>query len=135
MGLGDLKLFIPQVPVMVCPFIFLVVMLNPQKESQGLIFTSFCLLFSTMQHICIAGTETSEATVVWAMTSLMKNPSALKKVQADIRDLVGQKGAVVEEKLQQLHYLDAVIKEALRLYPTAPVLVPRETIENCNIEG
>lgn len=88
-----------------------------------------------MQNIFIAGTETSAATVVWAMTALMKNPSALKKVQADIRDLVGQKGAVVEEKLQQLHYLDAVIKEALRLYPTAPVLVPRETIENCNIEG
>lgn len=69
------------------------------------------------------------------MAALMKNPSALKKVQAEIRDLVGPKGAIVEEKLQQLHYLDAVIKETLRLYPPAPVLVPRETTETCNIEG
>ncbi|XP_027072051.1 5-OH-xanthotoxin synthase-like [Coffea arabica] len=85
-----------------------------QEQSSGFAL-SWDHIKALLMNIFIAGTETSAATVVWAMTALMKNPSALKKVQADIRDLVGQKGAVVEEKLQKLHYLDAVIKEALRL--------------------
>ncbi|XP_071910055.1 6,7,8-trihydroxycoumarin synthase-like isoform X2 [Coffea arabica] len=105
-----------------------------QEQSSGFELT-WDHIKALLMNIFIAGTDTSAATVVWAMTALMKNPSALKKVQAEIRDLVGQKGAVVGEKLQQLRYLDAVIKEALRLYPPAPVLVARETTQSCNIEG
>ncbi|XP_027072052.1 6,7,8-trihydroxycoumarin synthase-like [Coffea arabica] len=105
-----------------------------QEQSSGFELT-WDHIKALLMNIFIAGTDTSAATVVWAMTALMKNPSALKKVQAEIRDLVGQKGAVVGEKLQQLRYLDAVVNEALRLYPPAPVLVARETTQSCNIEG
>ncbi|KAL6995794.1 unspecific monooxygenase [Sarracenia purpurea var. burkii] len=43
------------------------------------------------KDILLAGSETSEVTIVWAMTALMKNQTALKKVQAEVRDLVGKK--------------------------------------------
>uniref|UniRef100_A0A3Q7HC06 Cytochrome P450 n=1 Tax=Solanum lycopersicum TaxID=4081 RepID=A0A3Q7HC06_SOLLC len=39
----------------------------------------------------VIGSGTSASTIVWAMTSLMKNPKAMKKVQSEIRKLVGKK--------------------------------------------
>ncbi|KAK4274827.1 hypothetical protein QN277_017998 [Acacia crassicarpa] len=88
-----------------------------------------------LMNILIAGTDTSAATLVWAMTSLMKNPRVMKKVQGEIRKLYGDKEFTSEEDIERLPYLRAVVKEALRLFPASPLLVPRESMEKCNIEG
>ncbi|CAL5383493.1 unnamed protein product [Camellia sinensis] len=78
---------------------------------------------------------TSAATLVWAMTALMKNPKVMKRVQDEIRNLIGEKGFVSEDDLQKLPYLKAIVKETLRLYPAAPLLVPRETTQTIKLEG
>ncbi|KAI9118454.1 hypothetical protein K1719_010786 [Acacia pycnantha] len=88
-----------------------------------------------LMNIFIAGTDTSAATLVWAMTSLMKNPRVMKKVQGEIRKLYGEKEFISEEDIERLPYLRAVVKETLRLFPASPLLVPRESMEKCNIEG
>ncbi|KAG5243667.1 cytochrome P450 [Salix suchowensis] len=88
-----------------------------------------------LMNIFVAGTDTSAATVIWAMSFLMKNPEALKKVQEEVRTAIGNKGFVNEYDVEQLCYLKAVVKETMRLQPTAPLLVPRETTEKCKIDG
>ncbi|TYI89010.1 hypothetical protein E1A91_D03G024000v1 [Gossypium mustelinum] len=88
-----------------------------------------------LMNVFIGGTDTSSATVIWVMSFLMKNPKCLKKTQAEIRNLVGQKGFVNEDDTRDLTYLKAVIKETFRLQPIAPLLVPRETLRKCNIGG
>ena len=88
-----------------------------------------------MQDIFTAGTDTGATSIVWAMTALMKNPTVLKKVQEEVRTLVGKKGKVYEDDIHSLPYLKAMIKETLRLYPPAPLLVPHETIQRCVIDG
>ncbi|KAI9118633.1 hypothetical protein K1719_010965 [Acacia pycnantha] len=88
-----------------------------------------------LMNIFIAGTDTSAVTVIWAMTSLIKNPRVTKKVQDEIRSLYREKDFIGEEDIERLPYLKAVVKETLRLFPPTPLLLPRESTESCNIEG
>jgi cytochrome P450 len=88
-----------------------------------------------MQNIFIAGTDTSTAIVIWAMTALMNNPRVMNKVQMEIRNLYKDKDFINEDDIEKLPYLKLVVKETMRLFPPSPLLVPRETIENCNIDG
>ncbi|XP_054819411.1 cytochrome P450 71A1-like isoform X1 [Prosopis cineraria] len=88
-----------------------------------------------LMNIFVAGTDTSAATVVWAMTALMKNPRVMKKVQDEIRMLCGEKDFTSEDDIERLPYFKAVVKETLRLFSPVPLLVPRESMGRCNIEG
>ena len=83
----------------------------------------------------IASAETVPAATIWTMTALMKAPKALEKLQKEMRSLVGEKGRVEEDDLPKLPYLKAVINESLRLYPPAPLLIPRETMDVCRLDG
>ena len=88
-----------------------------------------------MQNVIVAASDTSAAAVVWAMTLLIKNPEKMKKVQQEVREVTGKKEFLDENDVQKLVYLKAVVKEAMRLNPPVPLLVPRETIEKCVING
>ncbi|KAK1433640.1 hypothetical protein QVD17_10554 [Tagetes erecta] len=88
-----------------------------------------------IMDVLVAGTDTSSATVVWAMTALIKNPEVMKKVQKEVRTVVGKKGKVDEDDLPKLIYMKAVVKEIMRLYPTVPLLVPRETTKETVLSG
>uniref|UniRef100_A0A0D9XBX2 Premnaspirodiene oxygenase n=1 Tax=Leersia perrieri TaxID=77586 RepID=A0A0D9XBX2_9ORYZ len=83
------------------------------------------------------GTGTSASAMEWGMSELMRNPSVMKKLQAQIREAFKGKATVTEADLQasNLRYLKMVIREALRLHPPAPLLVPRESIDVCELEG
>ncbi|XP_028799739.1 cytochrome P450 71D10-like [Neltuma alba] len=53
----------------------------------------------------------------------------MTEAQAEVRKVFGNKGYVEESELPKLKYIDAVIKEILRLHPPLPLLVPRENFE------
>ncbi|KAH0638197.1 hypothetical protein KY289_038112 [Solanum tuberosum] len=88
-----------------------------------------------LMNVLVAGSDTSAAVVVWAMTALMKNPKVMKKVQEEIRKSIGTKGIVNEDDIQNMSYLKAVIKETFRLYPPDPLLIPRESMKKSTLEG
>ncbi|EAZ44015.1 hypothetical protein OsJ_28639 [Oryza sativa Japonica Group] len=83
------------------------------------------------------GTGTSASAMEWGMSELMRNPSVMKKLQAEIREVLRGKATVTEADMQagNLRYLKMVIREALRLHPPAPLLVPRESIDVCELDG
>nr|A0A2Z5D852.1 RecName: Full=5-OH-xanthotoxin synthase; AltName: Full=Cytochrome P450 CYP71AZ6 [Pastinaca sativa]AXB38863.1 cytochrome P450 CYP71AZ6 [Pastinaca sativa] len=96
---------------------------------------SSCLLTmdsikAILLNVFNGGTGTSATLLVWAMTALMRNQGVMKKAQEDIRRVIGRKGNVDEDDIQNLSYLRAVVKETMRLYPTGPLLIPRETMES-----
>jgi cytochrome P450 len=89
------------------------------------------------QDMFAGGTGTSASAMEWGMSELMRNPEVMKKLQGQIREAFRGKSVVTEGDLQasNLRYLKLVIKEALRLHPPAPLLVPRESIDACELEG
>ncbi|XP_027121800.2 cytochrome P450 736A117-like [Coffea arabica] len=82
-----------------------------------------------------AGTDTTATVAEWAMAEILRHPIVLKKLQTEIRGVVGGKEQISEDDLAEMHYLKAVIKETLRLHPPIPLLVPREAREDVKIMG
>ncbi|KAL4559378.1 hypothetical protein LXL04_031516 [Taraxacum kok-saghyz] len=111
------------------------ILLQLKEESGSPTDLTFDDIKGVLMDILLGGTETSASAVVWAMTLLMKNPESLKKIQQEVRDVVGNKGKIEECDLYKLNYLKAVIKETFRLYPVAPLLVPRESRDRCILDG
>ncbi|XXG49017.1 hypothetical protein AAC387_Pa02g3312 [Persea americana] len=85
--------------------------------------------------IFIGGTETSSATLEWAMAELMRNPKVMEKAQAEVRQALNGKEKVDERDTDKLNYLRLVIKETLRLHPPLALLVQRQGRERCEIAG
>ncbi|XP_073526220.1 uncharacterized protein [Phyllobates terribilis] len=86
-------------------------------------------------NIFAAGTHTQTITMEWTFTELLRHPKVMKRLQQEIRDVVGEKGAVSEDDLENLTYLKAVIKEIFRVHPPVPVVVPRLCREDIKLSG
>ncbi|XP_024025579.1 cytochrome P450 71A25 [Morus notabilis] len=82
-----------------------------------------------------AGTDTTYTVLEWAMTELLRHPKAMKKLQNEVRTIVGHKTGVTEDDLEKMPYLKAVFKETLRLHPPVPLLVPRVSRKDVKIKG
>ena len=66
------------------------------------------------------------------MAELLNHPEVFKKVREEIETVVGKDRLVEEADTPNLPYLQAVVKETLRLYPPLPI-VPRVCSEDCRV--
>ncbi|MED6196649.1 hypothetical protein PIB30_049395 [Stylosanthes scabra] len=80
-----------------------------------------------------AGGETASTTIDWAMAEMIKDPRVMQKAQVEVREIFHMSGRVDETYINELKYLKSVVKETLRLHPPAPLLLPRECREACEI--
>jgi cytochrome P450 len=91
---------------------------------------------SIHQDVFAAGSETTATTTIWAMSELAKNPGVMRRAQSEVRRVLEGKTRVAEADIQgRLPYLQAVIREALRLHPPLPLILPRSCAEPITILG
>nr|BAL46504.1 cytochrome P450 monooxygenase [Diospyros kaki] len=88
-----------------------------------------------IQDPITGGTDTSEVTVEWAISELMKHPFIREKAVEELDRVVGRGRWVEEEDIPQLPYLNAIVKETMRLHPVATLLPPHLSIEDCSVAG
>ncbi|KAK9934407.1 hypothetical protein M0R45_021553 [Rubus argutus] len=91
------------------------------------------------QHLFLdlfaAGTDTSSATMEWAMAEILRNQEILLKAQAELEQVIGKGKLVEESDIALLPYLQAIIKETFRLHPAVPFLLPRKAELEVEIGG
>ena len=72
-----------------------------------------------------AGSETTATLLSGATFLLLKNQEALSKVTNEVRDAFATQTDINFISVAQLPYLNACLKESLRLYPPVPGALPR----------
>ncbi|KAJ4827288.1 hypothetical protein Tsubulata_022687 [Turnera subulata] len=90
---------------------------------------------STCLAIILAGADTTSVTLIWTLSLLLNHPDVLKKAQQELDIHVGRERQVNEADMENLVYLQAIIKESFRVCPPVPLSVPRESIEDCVVGG
>ncbi|CAL5074103.1 unnamed protein product [Urochloa decumbens] len=87
------------------------------------------------QDMVLGGSDTAAVTIEWAISELIKNPKSLDKATEELDRVVGRQRLVTERDLPTLPYIDAILKETLRLHPVAPTLVPHLAREDAHVDG
>ncbi|GFP88699.1 flavonoid 3' 5'-hydroxylase 2 [Phtheirospermum japonicum] len=88
-----------------------------------------------IQDLLGGGTESSTIIVEWAISELLKKPENFKAATEELNRVIGQNKWVKEKDIPKLPYINAIIKETMRLHPVVPMLVPRLARANCKVDG
>ncbi len=74
------------------------------------------------------GHDTTAAAINWACFNVGVNPNVQKRLQEELADVFGDsKRHATHEDLNKLIYLECVLKESLRLFPSVPYVLRDST--------
>jgi cytochrome P450 len=80
----------------------------------------------------LASYETSSAAVAWTLYLVYTHPDVLRNTRAELARYPS--GAGLGPRARELHYLHDVVREALRLYPSVP-LIGRKALRPVDLGG
>ncbi|KAF8411554.1 hypothetical protein HHK36_004109 [Tetracentron sinense] len=78
-------------------------------------------MVAVLWEMIFRGTDTTALLTEWVMAELVLNPDVQAKLQNELDRVVGNK-SVTDAHVANLPYLQAVVKEALRVHPPGPLL-------------
>ena len=81
-------------------------------------------IMDNMITFLIAGHETTAGLLSFTSYFLLANPKAMLRAQKEVDDVVGR-GPITYQHISKLPYVEACLRESLRLFPTAPALSVR----------
>ncbi|KAJ9540818.1 hypothetical protein OSB04_027324 [Centaurea solstitialis] len=83
--------------------------------------------------VLVGGIDTTFVTMVWAMLEIVRSPRVMQKLQTEIRRHVGRNPEIDASNISKMTYFKMVIKDSIRLHPSAPLLFPRNCSSHCQI--
>ncbi|KAL0292871.1 UNVERIFIED_CONTAM: cytochrome [Sesamum radiatum] len=78
-------------------------------------------MIAVLWEMIFRGTDTVALLTEWVMAELVLHPEVQAKLRQELKAVVGDRG-VVDADMPRLSYLQAVVKEVLRLHPPGPLL-------------
>ncbi|KAL5744122.1 hypothetical protein ACOSQ2_027238 [Xanthoceras sorbifolium] len=81
-------------------------------------------------EIFMASVDSTSTAMQSAMAELINHPEIFKKLREEINSVVGSNRLVKESDVPNLPYLQAVLKESLRLHPPGPMLRRTATVDS-----
>ncbi|XP_035546337.1 trans-cinnamate 4-monooxygenase [Juglans regia] len=88
-----------------------------------------------VENINVAAIETTLWSIEWGLAELVNHPRVQKKLQQELDKVLGPGVQVTEPDIQNLPYLQAVVKEVLRLRMAIPLLVPHMNLNEAKLGG
>lgn len=80
-----------------------------------------CVSFCT-QEMIFRGTDTVAILLEWIIARMVLHPDVQAKAQFEIDTVVGTTRPISDSDLPNLPYLQAIVKETLRMHPPGPLL-------------
>ncbi|KEH31678.1 cytochrome P450 family protein [Medicago truncatula] len=114
---------------------FLQFLLNLKEEGDSKTPFTSTHVKALLLDMVLGGSDTSSNTVEFAMAEMMNKPGVMRKVQEELEAVVGKDNLVEESHIHKLPYLQAVMKETLRLHPSLPLLMSHCPSETTNVGG
>lgn len=86
--------------------------------------TDRCFFLGFGQEMIFRGTDTTALLTEWTMAEMVLNPQVQRKVQEELDATIGgaKQTGTGEWDVLKLPYLQAVVKETLRIHPPGPLL-------------
>lgn len=87
-----------------------------------------------VENINVAAIETTLWSMEWAIAELVNHPEVQNKIRNELSTVLGG-NPVTESNLHELPYLQATVKETLRLHTPIPLLVPHMNLDEAKLGG
>ncbi|KAJ4976315.1 hypothetical protein NE237_001421 [Protea cynaroides] len=92
-------------------------------------------LVTLCSEVMNAGTDTSATTVEWALLHLVMNQEMQEKLYAEIVGRVGKEGVVMEDDVEKMPYLEALVKETFRKHPPSHFVLSHAATKETELGG
>ncbi|KAL6598279.1 hypothetical protein ACP70R_046444 [Stipagrostis hirtigluma subsp. patula] len=111
------------------------VLLRLQKEDTLTFPITDEVIGVLLSDIFSAASDTTSTTLEWTMSELIRNQHIMERAKQEIEKVFGQGHSIISTTdLQELPYIQLIIKEVFRLHPAGPLLI-RYTREDSQIMG
>uniref|UniRef100_A0A668AJ00 Cytochrome P450, family 17, subfamily A, polypeptide 1 n=1 Tax=Myripristis murdjan TaxID=586833 RepID=A0A668AJ00_9TELE len=87
----------------------------------------------TVGDIFGAGVETTTTVLKWAVTYLIHHPQVQRRIQEELDSKIGGDRTPQLSDRGSLPYLEATIREVLRIRPVAPLLIPHVALSDTSL--
>ncbi|KAL1344129.1 cytochrome P450 CYP82D47 [Arachis hypogaea] len=114
---------------------FMDVMLSILDGTQLAGFDSDTVIKATTWILMGGSIDTTSGTLIWILSCMLNNTGTIEQAQKELNIYVGKDRLVNETDISKLVYIQAIVKETLRLYPTAIFSGPREFADDCYVNG
>ncbi|XP_015934267.1 cytochrome P450 82A4 [Arachis duranensis] len=93
------------------------------------------IIKATVLILTAGAVDTSTVSLTWIITCLLNNIVSLEEAQKELDIQVGKERFVNESDMSNLVYIQAIVKETLRLHPPSTLSGLRVFTEDCTIGG